>query len=86
MFREDSIEIHADKSTVMVSDDSISLSVGDTSIKVSENAINLTINGTQITIDRDIAIKTSSFSIQGSDATIKTSGDVKIRGSKIFLK
>ena len=86
VFREDSIEIHADKSTVMVSDDNISLSVGDTSIKVSENAINLTINGTQITIDRDIAIKTSSFSIQGSDAAIKTSGDVKIRGSKIFLK
>ncbi|WP_028515161.1 hypothetical protein [Ruminococcus flavefaciens] len=86
VFHENSIEIHADKSRIVISDDDISLLVGENSINISESAINLKIKGTQIQIDRDFALQTDSFSIQGSDATIKTSGDVKIRGSKIFLK
>lgn len=86
VFRENSIEIHSDKSTIVIGDDDITLSVGETSISISEKAMSLTIKGSQIQIDRDIAFKTDSFSIEGSDATIKTSGDVKIRGSKIYLK
>ncbi|WP_037287202.1 hypothetical protein, partial [Ruminococcus albus] len=86
VFREKSIEIHAEKSSVIISDGDISMSVGDTSINISEKSVNLTINGTQIQIDRDTAIKTGSFSIQGNDAAIKTSGDIKMRGSKIYLK
>lgn len=86
VFRENSIEIHAEKSSIMISDGDISMSVGDTSIKISEKSVNLTISGTQLQIDRDTAIKTGSFSIQGNDAAIKTSGDIKMRGSKIYLK
>ena len=86
VFRENSIEIHADKSMIVISDDDITLSVGETSISISEKAMNLTIKGTQIQIDRDVALKTDSLNIHGSDANVKTSGDVKISGSKIYLK
>lgn len=71
VFREGSVEIRSGKSTISVGDSAISLKTGETEIVLS---------------DRAIELKTGAFGVRGDEALIKVSGDVKLKGSKIYLK